>query len=451
MKHCKVIVEDYGKMKHAELNPASLTLFIGDNNSGKSYLMSLLWGIQSLGVNNLLGESSGDSTEKKGDLCQWMKEKIENCRQKGTEMIPVQEISSMLQAVLDEGLADCKDSLVRKIFNSTKVSIGNLKIILQDLDDIGDLTLVDKRTDHAEMITLEENGIETSGLYYSDERKEIDIGGCWFLVRMLYCIILDISYSGNSQKDAIYLPAARTGFMLTKDIINSVGRENTFNMDGEAAAVTPFVRPINQFLDIINSLMSDHEEYSRRTELIQYLENDMVTGQLDLSSMPNQEVLYVPNGKSEGMPLRTVSAVVSELSPLILILKHKKDIKSFYYEEPEMCLHPQLQNKVAKLICNLVNLDIDMFVTTHSDIILQYINNMIRLSENENQEQILNALSYTTKDMVNRNQVRVYQLCNHKDGYSTVEELSCGEYGFEAETFNHALDKIMEEGYTIQG
>ena len=39
----KLIVENYGKIEKAELEISPLTLFVGDNNSGKSYLLSLIW------------------------------------------------------------------------------------------------------------------------------------------------------------------------------------------------------------------------------------------------------------------------------------------------------------------------------------------------------------------------------------------------------------------------
>ena len=39
----KLIVENYGKIERAEIEVTPLTLFVGDNNSGKSYLLSLIW------------------------------------------------------------------------------------------------------------------------------------------------------------------------------------------------------------------------------------------------------------------------------------------------------------------------------------------------------------------------------------------------------------------------
>ena len=53
--HWKLKVKEYGKIGSAEIEMTPLTLFVGDNNSGKSYLMSLLWGIQNLGIEALIG------------------------------------------------------------------------------------------------------------------------------------------------------------------------------------------------------------------------------------------------------------------------------------------------------------------------------------------------------------------------------------------------------------
>ena len=177
----------------------------------------------------------------------------------------------------------------------------------------------------------------------------------------------------------------------------------------------------------------------------------MAKGNVDISSLPSKEVQYVPKGKNKGMPLRVVSAVVSELSPLILILKHKQFIKTLYYEEPEMCLHPKLQQSMGKLLCRLINSQIGVVATTHSDIILQHINNMIKLSTTENREEICAEFGYGDMDLLSPDKVRVYQLEETDNGTTKVTELPCGRYGFEIPTFNDALDDIMEVAYTIQG
>jgi hypothetical protein len=43
--HWKLTVDGLGKIQHAEVDVRPLTLFVGPNNSGKSELASLLWGL----------------------------------------------------------------------------------------------------------------------------------------------------------------------------------------------------------------------------------------------------------------------------------------------------------------------------------------------------------------------------------------------------------------------
>ncbi len=109
-----------------------------------------------------------------------------------------------------------------------------------------------------------------------------------------------------------------------------------------------------------------------------------------------------------------------------------------------------VMQKMARVICQLVNGQVDMTVTTHSDIILQHMNNMISLSERENREELCRRLGYGSDDLLSREQIKVYQLRSRAKGCTEVEQLTCGEHGFEVWTFNNALDRIMDEAYVIQ-
>lgn len=40
-----VHVEKFGKIESADIEVAPMTLFVGDNNSGKSYIMTLIYGL----------------------------------------------------------------------------------------------------------------------------------------------------------------------------------------------------------------------------------------------------------------------------------------------------------------------------------------------------------------------------------------------------------------------
>lgn len=449
MASWKLIVEDYGKIKSAEIEIAPLTLFVGDNNSGKSYLLSLLWGIEKFGVSALIGEKYENAREINA-LIDWLCAQIDIAVEKKKYKVSLAEISDLLNEVLNEGLKKNKDNLVKKIFNNKNINIGKLRIELGDLQNIYLHLEMDKKENIIISLPDEQKFGFGSGLVREGQhRKEKDVQ--WLLITMIYCSLLDIRAEESEINESIYLPAARTGFMLTKDIINKVGRKSTFNLSEEKEAITPFTRPINQFLDVIGDLSAETSGSKENLALSFYLEKEMANGTIEISSMPNKEVQYVPAGYKKGMPLRLVSAVVTELSPLILILKHQQNICRFYYEEPEICLHPQLQSRMGKIIGRIVNSGIGMVITTHSDIIMQHINNMIKLAKREDCQDICEKLGYTQLDLLSQDQVKVYQLSAKDRGKTEVKELACGENGFVIPTFNDALDGIMNEAYEIQG
>lgn len=450
--HWKLKVVEYGKIESAEIEVMPLTLFVGDNNSGKSYLMSLLWGIQNLGIQALLGTETNPETDAEKALFNWTKIQVDIALESGSNSIQISEITNQLQIVLQERLKKNKDKLVEMIFNSSDVKIKELQIELTDLEEVS-LYFKTVEKENGRFFLLVSNLIKTEKLLYINGKKEEKLNDIfyWYVVKMIFCLLMDINFDHTTELDSkLYLPASRTGFMLTKDIINKISRRTAFNIKTEQEEITPFTKPINQFLDVINDLSLDDKGNPEFEKIIEYLENGMADGTIEMSTLPNKEVFYIPFGNKTGMSLRIVSAVVTELSPLILILKHKKMLDTLFYEEPEICLHPQLQQKMAKIICQLVNSQLNMVVTTHSDIILQHINNMIHLSNRKDVKEICNQLKYTDKDLLKPKEVKVYQLKVGFDGKTKVEELICGEYGFVIPTFNDALDKITEDAYIIQ-
>lgn len=444
----KLKVLEYGKIKSAEIEPSSLTLFVGDNNSGKSYLMALLWGIQNLGVSELISSVLREETKLEHELIGWIRAQVALACEQGEHIAQVCEIEKELQALLQEGLRQNKDNLVKKIFNSSDVKIKDLQIELKDLDKISlTFTKLKDRWGSEELDSLRIKN--NTGTEYTIKLSEIEWG---YQNNLIICMILSLAMEisigeVNGIHENIYLPAARTGFMLTKDIINKAGRNAAFNIGVQQEEMIPFIRPINQFLDVVNDLSFDSKGDRGAAAIAEYLENYMAEGTVEMSTLPNKEVLYVPAGQEKGIPLRIVSAVVTEISPLILILKHKKRVKGLFYEEPEMCLHPQLQQKIARVICQLASAGVKMTLTTHSDIILQHINNMIRLSERQDAERICSELRYDSGDLLKAEEVKVYQLKSNAGEGTKVEELPCGKNGFAVPTFNDALDRIMEEAF----
>ena len=131
----KLKVSGYGKIESAEVETAPLTLFVGDNNSGKSYLMSLLWGIRNLGMDILFTGGNESASEAEARLLCWVKEQVRAAREQGQRTVRVSEIGKELQAALQERINRNKNRFVKAIFNSPDVELNELRIELTGLEN----------------------------------------------------------------------------------------------------------------------------------------------------------------------------------------------------------------------------------------------------------------------------------------------------------------------------
>ena len=146
------------------------------------------------------------------------------------------------------------------------------------------------------------------------------------------------------------------------------------------------------------------------------------------------------------------SAVITELAPLYLFLKYGIINGDLLMEEPEISLHPYLQQQLTRVFTKLVNINTHVLITTHSDTIIQHINNMIKLNSNneERKKYLMNKYGYDEDDLISEDMVRMYQFDIEEDGFTKVTKLESSEYGFEVPTFNKVLKKISDEIYDFQ-
>lgn len=461
MEYRKIYIENFGKIKSAEVEIAPFMLFVGDNNSGKSYLTSLIWGLQNYGRTGFFSAKNMKKSQHYSKVFEWISDNIRNAVNEQYN-VKLKEYGVNIQSLINDCLDFEKKSFVKWLFNTDEVSIDKIQVEIPDLEsvEVDFHTIQNKKVLESDGDTTERVEIIMQVIQHKKRSRAVCLASSFdeiydkhnidFLMSVLCYSILGVNYAKDTS---IYLPASRTGFMLTKDIINQVGRDNTSN-DNQESAVTPFTRPINNFLTVINNL----SQYSpvkndKYKSIIQYIECNMADGVLDVSDLPNREVRYIPNGRSKSLPLRVVSGVVTELSPLLLLLKYNRTISNMFYEEPEIGLHPQLQSSIARVLCRLVNTKTNVCVTTHSDLIIQHINNMISLKNNSENVDLMEKYGYTQEDLIDYRKVRVYQF--NTEGSRTrkktvLEEIECDDNGFAVPTFNDALDKITNEAYNIQ-
>ena len=174
----------------------------------------------------------------------------------------------------------------------------------------------------------------------------------------------------------------------------------------------------------------------------------MTNGNIECVDHNSGNIQYIPNGMENGIPLRATSGVVTELTPLILLLKYARSIRKICYEEPEMCLHPQLQYQMAKLIIRMVNSGINIVASTHSDIIIQHINNMCQLCRADADDELLKKMGLGQEDLISVNKIAIYQFKGNAEK-TRVERILPEDDAFRVPSFMDALKNILNQTIAV--
>lgn len=259
--------------------------------------------------------------------------------------------------------------------------------------------------------------------------------------------MLQCEVENGVRRNPLYLPIARTGFLLTYKTLTGNAIQEKFTLNETKKNL--LTKPSSDFLVKLNSIRAEKLN-PKFAELIDFIERHIISGHVSISDLPLQDIMYVPDGAEDFIPMYISSAVVTEITPLLLLFLKYENISALLFEEPEISLHPKLQWEIARVLIQLANMDIPVFVTTHSDIILQHINNMIKAFDRKENSSFLENLKYKEKELLSKDRVAVYQFDVQKNEKTQVNRLLCGDYGFEAMTFYNTLKQLNDEIYQIE-
>lgn len=192
------------------------------------------------------------------------------------------------------------------------------------------------------------------------------------------------SYVGPTE--AWFLPASRSGIMLAHRIIaGATMRQAARRGGGDFSDAYALPGTITDF--IANLLMfTDRRQWKGFQEkLARFVETHLLLGTVEVHQQKNvvgPAFVYTPDAWEEGIPLADSSSMVTELAPLVVYLRgFVKPGHTLIIEEPEAHLHPEVQTKVALAVARMVRAGIRLVITTHSDWLLAEISNLIRAGE----------------------------------------------------------------------
>ncbi|CCG57459.1 hypothetical protein WESB_1994 [Brachyspira pilosicoli WesB] len=471
-KYPTLYVKNFAKIKEAEIELAPFTLFVGDNNSGKSYLASLVWYIRNI---DLLYKFYKDKDYPIIESLNNISNKIIN---ESTSSIKINnEIINDIIKTINNILKINKEKILDDIFNYSGLTVEEIAILEYEVYyDISIDFLINKKTDY------NSNNVREIKYYldftfkinnYLEEYKDIEINTqsdlSLFLLKKLYPLIFN-------SKHQLFLPISRTGFLLLKDLIIQKSVSALLYNPYDLSINIDLTLPIKNFFDQLSNILKIYDivDFNKQIEnniksknIIDIIEKNILEGSIYIEkkkSIPTsfqdkletlfniKKIFYKSNNLDNDLYMHVSSAVVTEITPLTLFLKYGLDYDNIIMEEPEISLHPELQQQLTRVFIKLVNSNTNVLITTHSDTIVQHINNMIKLNSNneERKKYLMNKYGYDEDDLISEDKVRMYQFDIEEDRFTKVTKLKSSEYGFEVPTFNKILKKISDEIYDFQ-
>lgn len=437
-------IEEFGKIESAKIDVTPLMLFVGENNTGKSYIMTLLWGI--LTAYNKIFDYRNSTAEAFKKCSEWLKSRINQ-----DDIVIDEEAQILFVNWFNELLKRNKKDLVIEIFNYP-VSIGQLYITNYKRET----PLKIKMVREPSKTPASENEIKFSfppDSVLSNSRVVRMINTiCWrLLAEDLASPYLPIGllHFERRYRGPLYLPASRTGFMLTYKTLlqNLIG--SGFSIDNDPMIYkSTFTKPVISFLQALVDI--NFSEKNRYYDIAEFLEKEILIGEVKRDDAPMPNFTYRPTGSKDDMPMYVTSSLVSELTPIIAFLKSQNNYKVFIIEEPEAHLHPELQRVLVKAIATLVNRGLPVWITTHSDTIFQQVNNLIKLGDNRNRQELMQSLGYNEDQIIRTDQVSAYQFTTTDNRKSQVQALELDKYGFAVPTFNETIIKLSKETIALQ-
>ncbi|MHA1438147.1 MAG: AAA family ATPase [Promethearchaeota archaeon] len=462
---------NFGPIKNGDIFLRPLTIFVGPNNSGKSYSAKLIYSIlKSFSALPEITEYSSSFFPLFLNIETFSSDfkKLENKLirlQEGSELILPETFYSFITKKIYEDIytlafkqecsrifsADTKDLIkfdeksikINVKINETKVSLEIKKDSIKILDFTpinanikfrmtSDGYLGKDYINKNDLLLL----INVEYLNVKKEREK--------LFRELRVLILNHIRSillNNIKINHYYLPAGRSGILQTQKQLFTIllGENKKTSIPGLIA-------------DFFSTLISSSKERGPFFDLAEEFEQEILNGKILFEQIFGKNIpeIYYKFQK-KNIDIKRTSSTISELAVFVLFLKYTiKPGDILIFEEPEVHLHPGNQRILAKYLIRLVRKGVKIILTTHSEYLLDQISNFILLSK-IGEKKRKEKFSYTTSDFLNIQEINTYLFAKNKntEDYTTTPVNISEDDGISDREFMKVIDALYDETVRI--
>lgn len=431
-----VKLKNIGQIKDAELSIGGLTVLCGENNTGKTYVtyntficMDAIQHLVFVDVETSISKKLLADGSIEIDLSEYIKEINSLINKRLSRFVP-ENIHKMMAA--NEHLYK-NAAITVKIDNDEfdqRVKGTAYKILLA-VSKSNRIEISKKKRSYLMKLTL----LNTSLSLPSEDSITKSVS---FVISRLLADALYAPFIITCERTGVaaFLP----NFIISK-IRSETGHNDTIVLDEIYRDINfhgypdPMVQDIRFAIGFGEVVKKSSFIAKEHTEIIEFFTS--ITGGT-YSITDANTVSFTPDGTSIGLTTVESSSNVRSLMELNFYLKHiAKKGHVLMIDEPELNLHPKNQRKMARLIARLVNIGINVFVTTHSDYIIRELNTLIML-RNKKIKGAAEEYGYIKDELLDPKMVHCYVA---KDRTLVPMNVS-DKYGIEVTSFDTTIEEV---------
>ncbi|MEP7126340.1 MAG: AAA family ATPase [Byssovorax sp.] len=435
----KLHVEGLGKIREADVEIHPLMLFVGDNDSGKSYLASLLWGL--IALQGELAPPAGPLLE----ACEaWFRAKL-SAYPDDEGFALTNEDQILFVKLFADSVEANRSRLVQRVFSSKFPGLSRIVFDAVPADEV--LPRIALRRGESGSAHVAFVGDGSHGLASSSLAS----------IAMLVATHLALTKFADSWTHSdmrrpgapLFLPASRTGFML---LYKAAVRRRFRQLEvlDEQELGVKLTLPTSRFIEMLAVGLTDQiGPYAEEADFLEEALNGRVE-RTAVAGVGVNDYHYRPGKGEVRLDMSLASSLVTELAPIILVLRHSQDLPVLILEEPEAHLHPRLQRKLAQVIVRLIRKGVYVWITTHSENFCQQINNFMKIGASEDRAKLRTDLqeklgySYGEQDYLTTDDIAAYEFINEGD-HSVVRQLKKYPDGVVMPSFNKEMVAVTKE------
>lgn len=237
------------------------------------------------------------------------------------------------------------------------------------------------------------------------------------------------------------ITSERTGISYFQDVLTSQQRKTIYREEEEEDTFNGFSEPIRDNIQIYQRIKSTKYPYNswmrRNKQSLLKIAEDIVGGEYVTEK---GKFFFKPKGQSKLVPLRSSSGASKALLLIDFFIWNYTTYGSLIIDEPELNLHLDNQKAIARLLCAIANLGVQVVVTTHSDHFVREVNNLIMLSSDKIKE-------HEKQEIMKKGNIRKISIIK-PENVSTVVisasnrrtfKMDIGEYGIDLSLFNEEI------------